>query len=189
MKNAILYSILASMFFFSCKKDHGSKPSNKTYSVKLNVAGFIQEISKSINGIRVNSLGTTSIPATNYLTELHYIAFNSSGRKISYLAQDSSSTNFGHISDNLPAGTYTIVVAAGKSGFRAVVPSVDALTTSYFTYDITTAPYRVPWKDSFLKKFQITVPQSDSSLTVNLNRIVGQLEINIDDAIPATAVP
>lgn len=181
MKKKLLYGIILSVLLFSCKKDHNSGTAKKTYSVKFNVSDFIQTIGNAPSKKEVNKIKTnaTTIPISNYLTQLYYYVFDSNGEIIHSLTQDSSTTNFGNIADNLPEGTYTIVIAAGKSGL--------SFQTNPPLLSQTKLSYPGPWKDTFLKKFQITVSDGGVNQVVKLDRIVGQLEVNILDALPATA--
>jgi len=182
MKKAVLYVAAAAMFLFSCKKDHsGSKdnPAQKLYQVNLNLSGFTETISNSTKSkLQVNDLKTNAV--TDYLKELYYIVYGSNGVVLHSLTQDSTTANFGNISDNLPSGTYTVAIAAGQSG---LTKGTDASKEDFLFY----TPNGSPWKDTFFNKFQLIVSASNINQTVTVSRLVGQLEVNIEDAIPVAA--
>ena len=193
MKKGLLYSLLIIFFFCSCKKDHKNvtAPDQKTYKVNFNVLDSGQTIGNSIkNKVQVNSLQVSSIGIAGYLDQLYYYVFDSNSNRLHFISQDSTATNFGSISDNLPAGTYTIVICAGKKGLNAfntqtgVTPGAQCLFgyLTNLTNDLSTPQ----WSDTFFDKFQVTV-SGDINQSVNLSRMVGQLEVQIQDAIPTTA--
>ncbi len=188
MKKAILYSMVMSLIFFSCKKDHSpiQNPTEKTYSVKFNVSGFTEQIVNSTGGKQTNSLQTNSvsIPTAGYLTILYYYVFDNNGNFLHKITQDSTTTNFGSISDDLPSGTYTVVIAAGKAGFSSPSNVQAAISAHLITYSPNTAAPKA-WQDTFYGTFPLTVSGGSVSQAVTLSRIVGELEININDAIPA----
>ncbi|WP_299581625.1 hypothetical protein [Mucilaginibacter sp.] len=197
MKKAMLYTLVATLFVFSCKKDHskdsnGTNPAGKIYKVELNVSGFTQTItnstSKKVQGKGLKTDAVTGI--SGYLDQLYYYVFHSDGtfKLVHTLVQDSTSSNFGNISDSLSAGAYTIIIAAGKPGLTSSL-SVRSPGTSYLTgtnYIFYKGGPFAQWKDTFYGQINITVT-GDVNQDINLNRIVGQLEVDITDAIPATA--
>jgi len=189
MKKAILFCIAVSVLLFSCKKDQSkiAKIAQKTYKVNFNVSGFAQTVINTTNGkLQLNALRTdATIAITNYLDVLYYYVFetNDANRNLVHsLVQDSTMSNFGTIADNLPAGTYIVVIAAGKKG---LVP-IDELG-GYHALGTLAVTYNAPWQDTFFDEFQLTVSDGDVHQNVTLSRIVGQLEVNVEDAIPAAA--
>ena len=190
MKKAILFLFVAVMFFCSCKKDQKKGPvtPSKTYKVNFNVSAFTQEIIGSTkNQLQTEGLKSNStIGIQNYLTELYYVVTEKNDYNqtpVHMLKQDSTASNFGTISDNLPAGDYTIMIAAGKKDLLFSTTHSGDIGPHW---DINYQPFRSPWKDTFFDKFDITVSGAINQ-SVTLNRIVGQLEVNILDAIPANA--
>jgi len=190
MKKAILYFAMATLFLFSCKKDHSGsndKPAQKLYQVNFNLSGFTETISNSTNNkLKVNSLKTSAI--TDYLKVLYYFVFDTGGKLVHSLTQDSTAANFGAISDNLPLGTYTVVIATGQKGLSvendAYGSTITKISDTYLYYGPSVTS---PWKDTFFNKFQLTVSGTNVNQSVSGSRLVGQLEVNIEDAIPATA--
>ncbi|QEM11981.1 hypothetical protein [Mucilaginibacter rubeus] len=178
-------------FAFSCKKDHhpGTDPDAKEYDVKFGLNGFTQSITTmagkktQTNGLQTNA---TPTPVTaDYLKVVRYLVFgpgdySEEGPIFHSIVIDSTASNFGVISDRLPAGTYTVVVAAGKAGLQFSNSNPKQI---YYTKDVSYQPF---WKDTFFDKFQLTV-SGDINQDVTLSRIVAQLQINIEDAIPANA--
>ncbi|WP_295792246.1 FimB/Mfa2 family fimbrial subunit [Mucilaginibacter sp.] len=204
MKKAILLLLMAPVIFFSCKKDHNKTPvrDTKTYNVNLNIDGATSEVTNSSGGkIHVNGLQPDSVPISSYLKMLYYHIFDSNGTEINHIVQDSTAANFGVISDNLPAGTYRVIITAGMRNLVAIVrddgvvgTADDNLTAFQKTkayYDpklpVGTQPQLGIWDDTFSSTFPITVSASGVNQQVLLNRIVGQLEIKLLDQIPANA--
>jgi hypothetical protein len=204
VKRFLVCFFMGSIFLFSCKKEHSGptntdKPSAKNYSVNFNVKDFTKTIINGSSKLKVNSISTDSVPIKNYLSVLYYCVYDSNGRIFHALVQNSTQSNFGNLADNLPAGTYTIVMA-GAAGDKVFANAVgDNLRCSALS--LLSSPAGLPtttlnstyiynqggtWDDTFFSKFQITVT-GNSNQAVTLNRIVGKLEIDILDALPVNA--
>jgi hypothetical protein len=190
MKKYLPLLLVVCFFAFSCKKDHhpGTDPDAKTYNVKFNLAGFTQSITsatshKKVNGIKTNA---TPVPVTNdYFKIIKYVVYDASGQEIRSLSIDSAASNFGSISDKLPAGTFTIGIVAGKSNLRISSNNGKPSKYQFYTYNSSKPnPISYAWQDTFFSKFTITVT-GDINQAVTLSRVVAQLEVNIEDAIPA----
>jgi hypothetical protein len=187
MRRAILFLLVAVAFCSSCKKDQKKDfvlPA-KTYKVNFNVADFTQTlVGNSANNLHTDGLKTnTTPPLSSVIDEIDYYVFNSAGVLKHYLKQQSTVTNFGTITDALPAGTYTVVFAAGKTGLYVFQ---NGLTNSWLEGYGTHDPL-LPWQDTFFKKISLTVGDADINQSVALDRIVSQLTVNIEDVIPANA--
>ena len=205
MKKAILLLFVAVAFCASCKKDQKKGPAvtGKTYKVNFDVSGFTQElINHSANKPRTEGLETNDTPPlSSAIANIYYYVFDSGGRLLHYLTQPSSATNFGNIADQLPAGSYTIVLAAGQdnllvrnsstgqiAGTTTVELLRDLYLGGYYHFDpITTTETDLPWQDTFYKKIALTVTDSDINQSVTMDRIVSQVTVDITDAIPANA--
>lgn len=90
----------------------------KTYPVVFNTAGPSQTANASKqknNSLKTNVTG----PVGNSATRLYYAVLDSNNVLIHALAQDSSLSYFGKITDNLPAGNYTINICAGQSALKS----------------------------------------------------------------------
>ena len=106
-----------------------------------------------------------------------YFAIDANGAVVSQIGQNRSMTDFGVISDELPAGTYTIEMFATTTGY--------AITKDMVTNSSNIANEgKEFWKDSFATKFTLTIANTDVSTNVNLHRVVGQITLKILDAIP-----
>lgn len=198
MKKILLCVVSASVVLFSCKKEHinNPPPGSKTYPVTLSV-GFAASVRpfKTLSTRKSNTL-KTMLTGTDTLKDLVnkicYQVYNSSGLMVRSGKQSSSDTDFGTFSENLPAGTYSVAIIAGANNDSSPLDSLSNL------YAPTAAPYDFsyegsghngnPWGDSFFKKLSITVGSTGTNtFTASLDRIVAQLEVNIEDSIPAGA--
>lgn len=98
---------------------------------------------------------------------------------------------YGSITDSLATGTYTIVMVATE--LNAVINNYDdsnfnyeKLQNSYFLFydgEGSANPSIYRTRDTYFKKFTLTV-NGDVSDNVELPRIVGQIEINLQDSKP-----
>jgi hypothetical protein len=184
MKKYIPLLLVVCFFASSCKKNNhsGTDPNTKTYNVKFALNGFTQSIESAPNSkVKVNSVKTnaTPVPVTSdYFKVIYYLiggVDNSISREVKI---DSTAVNFGTITDNLPAGTYNVGIIAGQAGLN--YPDYP----QGIFYVQSGISGTAPWKDTFMDKFQLTV-SGDVNQNVTLNRIVAQLQLNIEDAIPA----
>lgn len=110
---------------------------------------------------------------------------------------------FEMIADSLAAGTYTVIILAAAVDFNAVQDFyINTQSDSsfpgpggYFYLPLSTAYFNFTWfldpivssADTYMYKGTITVTTHDIQQNYTLNRIVGQLVINIEDAMPANA--
>jgi hypothetical protein len=204
MKRFMLYLVLLSGVFCSCKKEHFSNNVQKTYKVQFNISGFTQTTIGSNAAKKPVTLALntdTSVAAYSSITAIVYAVYDSNGNQVRLIKQDSSSANFGTISDNLPTGNYTVLLAGGGNNLtlynsvysaNQIGPfsSTDITYFSFVSYLGNLTPWGshlLPWKDTFFKMFPLTISNSNLNQTVALSRIVGQLEVNINDALPANA--
>lgn len=135
-----------------------------------------------------------------------YVAYDASGNEVHriyrYTTQPGSQP-FNVITDSLATGTYTIFVVGSNDEIQ--VDNSDETTAydpSYMNHFPLLPPnqygygqraavyvnnYLLPAPRSneiFLGKTTVTVTNQDSQNNITVNRIVGQLEVNIEDAIP-----
>lgn len=188
MKNVILFAVLGCFIFSSCKKSNtNSSDSNlgkKKYPVNFQINDFRQIITSVPGGLVTNSVQSKLKTAVSSgpVLYMYYYVYNSAGNMVRSLRQVSTDSGFGHLADSLAAGNYTVVFVAGQSALTALTP--EKLSTAKFYYE--NYPYVDVWDDVFFKKMALTVePSSNSDQTVNLERIVAKLMVNITDAIPA----
>ena len=180
MKKLLLLALSVSIFIFSCKKDNKTSAGTK-YKVQFNVSGFSQQIvgvaskNKQLNGFYADQ----AAPVTYAIDVLHYYAYDSSGKLVSVINQDSTFSSFGIIDDSLQPGTYSIVIAGSKAG-------VNYNSGTLYTNGLI-GGYAVPWEDTFFQEFSLTVGTQPINQNVTLKRIVGKLSVLITDKLPATA--
>lgn len=190
MNRTLLFLSAVALFFVSCKKEYSAStaPSGKKYAVALNVSNFSAyraSFSSPTHGLSVRHRSATlavgdTVGVSTYFDVLYYYVFDSSGHLVHRVMQDSTMCDrFGLITDSLQSGTYTIVMAAGKSGLQGI--SGGTFAQSNITYG------GIDWQDTFFKEFSISVSGSDINQTVLLSRIVTKLELNLLDAIPSNA--
>lgn len=210
MKRSFLGLILICMVVLSCKKqgpdnNNKSEPGKGQYAVTFSV-GFSQQTSDfKINSLKtnnnINSLATTAL--AGQVDVLYLAVYNEDGSQLHVIKQLSTDDGFGTFVDNLNGGTYTIVVAAGKTGLALTKDFVyrggsggfgfvdnNSLNTDILMYDINTSgsfPYPGFFnKDAFYKKIALTVPRTGTQ-SVSLDRITSQVQVVVEDAIPANA--
>lgn len=179
MKKYLHLLLVVCFFAFSCKKDHHSGTDTKTYNVKFGLNTFTQSIvSAANNKVSVNSIKTNATPVpvtTSSFKIIKYLVFNASNALLRSVTIDSTSSNFDSITDQLPAGTYTFNIAAGQAGL--------SYSTGNGNEGLYYGPSSSAWKDTFFDSFQLTV-SGDVNQNVTLSRMVAQLQLNIEDAIP-----
>lgn len=194
MKKGILL-VLAPLLLFSCKKE--SKPSTgnisnggNKYKVRFNVSGFKELILGSAGpkhtiGAQSRASVRAGTVAADTLT-LYYLVYDSNNNLVSKAIEPSDSLSFAPINDNLAAGTYQVYFVAGQKGMTVHYNAPDVAgnfaNDAYFTY--IQGGQIVPWGDTFYNSLTLTVSSSNISQNVTLQRTVGQLEVDITDAVP-----
>jgi hypothetical protein len=171
-KAKIIGYFFIAMVLLSCKKDKNENPEEgKKYQVSLNVSGFTQTITDIKTTSTGGGLQTSAIsPVADIANVLHYFVYNASNQLVGELHQTSATANFGTVTDTFSPGTYTVAILAGMGG-----PTDYSGQDRYFS----TGGY-----DTYFKKTTITVTSGPVEQNVTLDRIVGQLQIKITDAIP-----
>jgi hypothetical protein len=181
MKKTLLLAVLPALFLFSCKKEHSkSIQTGKKYPVLFNVTNFTTK--QSTFGVRhgAHSLADTVNAGGAGIDILYYAVYNGGmGVHGRIVMQDSSMANFGTVTDSLPPGQYQVVFIGGKKGLTEVYGGRTA--ADRFSYPDN------KWQDTFWDEFNITVGNDGISQNVTLARIVGKLELDITDNIPANA--
>lgn len=166
--------------FTACKKKSNNipDPSGKTYTVTFNTVGTPGRILISSPKTAVNAVQTDT-PASAVATMLYYVVTDTvHTNKTIYrtISQDSTTAGFGHIVDHLPAGNYLVNIFAGQHGLTEI--------SGQLTYN---GLKNASWEDTFYTQVPLTVTNSDITQNVSLSRLVAELEVNINDAIPANA--
>ena len=165
----------------SCKKEHGLslKTLAKKHAVTFNVTNFKQ--SHGAFALRIKSSHLASDTLANlagYIDLLYYVVRDSNNTVIKTIVQDSTMANMGVITDSLATGNYSIGMVAGKNGL--------ALTTDP-GYGLLYGYSGNAWEDTFLTSFSLTVGSQDITMAPSLNRVVGKLEVTLQDAVPQNA--
>jgi len=184
MKKIIPLLLIAPLFLFSCKKDHSasSGPSGKKYPVTFNVTNFAQQKGVfAVSRQTTNSVKTDDVltDVGGYLDVLYYYVYDNNNNFVHKIAQDSTMSNLGTVTDTLPLGTYKIIIAAGKKGL------VSANESNLFQANIGYGS--IDWQDTFFDSFAYTVTNASNNQDVIMHRIVTELELNLTDTIPANA--
>jgi len=184
MRKILLLSAVAAMLLFSCKKEHSgtsTSPMGKKYQVTFNVTNFAQKQTSFAVRYGANNLSDTLSNLNSYFDVLYYVVYNQpypASPKV--VTQDSTMSNMGMLTDSLAPGTYDVIIIAGKKGL-----TIDP-TLLYKSGDATFG-YGGKWQDAFFYQTNLTVSSGNMSQEVTLHRIVGKLELQITDNIPATA--
>ncbi|HTD98290.1 MAG TPA: hypothetical protein VK668_03355 [Mucilaginibacter sp.] len=187
MKKSLLGLISICILILSCKKEHsgGTPPDQTTHNVGFQVTFSQRTVQFQTSGLhngnlKVNSLATTAL--TDMVDVIYYSVYDASGNNVHLITQLSSASGFGSYVDNLHAGTYTVVIAAGKSGMilgRAPEATSSKLGTDIIYYG--TGGFN---RDAFYSKFSLTVTNSNTTNNVTLDRITSELTVVISDQIP-----
>jgi hypothetical protein len=185
-KKLLLMSTLV-MLLFACSKDDkhqelspNNQKSGQNIPFKVSISDFIKkvEVLPMPGGRVANTHGTVTRDSSLFgkVSDIYLIAYNEIGFPAINTHQRSGSSDFGIISDSLPAGDYTIVVLASSDSLN--IPSYSALE-AYLNPDQTFKAF----PDIFYKKTSINISNTQSpSFNLTLDRLVGRLEVNILDA-------
>jgi hypothetical protein len=179
MKKTLLILLAIPVFLFSCKKDNTlTKTSAKKYKVNFNVTNFASKQNAFALRRKMGPSGAV-VKAPSYIVDvLHYIVYDNQDNTLEDVVQDSTMSNFGIITDSLPAGTYTVTIVAGKKG---LVTRPGILAANDYSYGGNS------WQDTFFGSFTINIGTGNISADVTLSRVVGKLEVTLTDNIPANA--
>jgi hypothetical protein len=183
----VIFSLLIiGLFFSSCKKNNSEQtpPANKLYKVTFQLGQFTQTFttfqvgSKGITTVTQKSTvrASSNVPLTSLIGILYCYVYDSTGKFLMSTKQDSTQATFGQVSLNLAPGNYKVVFAGGKSNLTYT--STGNISTDQLTHSGVLT-------DTFFKEMDITVSAANSEQGVTMDRIVGQVEINVEDQIPA----
>lgn len=193
MKTMFVGAIACCLLFFACKKNDNPvekpvtppPPDQKKVAVTFDASGFTQETTDLMARAADSMAGNVQY--------FWYLAYDSYKREISRQFQKASmGSGFGIIKDSLPlGGPYTIVMFAAPVNLEFNGP--DTLGHS----DPRKLPVKLPldsaflsfrvvrWyatKETFFKKFSISLNGDSIAPIATLNRIVGKVEVNVLDA-------
>jgi len=183
MKKVLPVLSLILLLFAACKKSDNSEAEPKEedkpkYDVSFTVADFAQTVGTLSTG---NSKATTAVGDTlkNYVNYLYYRIYNSAGVLVNSVDQEGSLSTFGTITDKLPSGAYNVLFTAGK--YNLFIPGAQTI----FSNASFGPTYGTPWNDTFVKHVQLTVGSTAIAQSVRLDRVIGGLEVVLQDAIPS----
>jgi len=161
----LAYLLLLSISLFSCSKSSDQEPKEEQlYDVSFNVSVFNQEV--------VDLKATQAL--SGVVTYLHYFVLDQGGEIIYYTEYKHTDDDFGTIKDKLPEGDYQIVFI----GMHETITE-EELDGIY----LYTAEYQL--KDTYSKSLSISVPSEKAEQSIQLDRIVGKLELIFTDKIPS----
>ncbi|MGF7042914.1 FimB/Mfa2 family fimbrial subunit [Mucilaginibacter lappiensis] len=196
MKKNHWYLMSLMVFMLSCKKEHTNNVviNNGPHKITYNVGFSQSSISINSTKLQVNSSDKTAHAVDDLVDVMYFAVYNSGGNNVHTRRVIVNNDTYTYV-DTLAPGKYTLVVAAGKTGFqlaRDIIPGIghgvlpaetptSQLGTDVLKYSGTFT------QDAFYKKIPLTVTNSDFSQNISLDRITSQIEVNIEDAIPANA--
>jgi hypothetical protein len=185
MKKILYYLTISTLLLASCKKEQ-KKPASSLQKVSFTVAGFAQSTAtfkapSSASARALDALGPDSLK--NYIANLTCLIYDATGKNVVTATQTSTQAGFGNITEYLQAGSYTVAFVGGQKG----IAIYGDLSSAGFSYPDPPLDDNIPFKDTFFDKIALTVGTSSTSQSVTLHRIDAQLEINIQDQIPAGA--
>ena len=182
MKKVLLFIAIA-LSLFSCKREHSvsTAPAGKKYPVMFNITNFTTHQGNFAIRHGANHLADTVGASATGFDLLYYEVYDSFGAEVHnfVLVQDSTMVGFGTVTDSLGAGNYQIAFIGGKKGLQ--IAGAARIANATFNYG---GP---EWYDTFWNTMTLTVGTSGISQNVTLKRVVGKLELDITDAIPANA--
>lgn len=181
MKKFYLSILFALTLFVSCtKSDNGTEVviPNTHYNVSFNVSGFSQTMvdmsTKSAASVKAES-------AASHVNYIIYCIYNKEGILVKKVEQiDKAADGFGTIKEQLPAGSYTLAVAASTKQLLWI--SQDILSSAFFGFYGTGSR-----GDGFVKVLAFDVADKENQGNIQVERIMGKLELSIQDRIPSDA--
>lgn len=197
MKKTFIRAILACLIITGCKKDKAPETTpndGKKYEVKFNALGFSQEftdfeLSSYTKGLKVNDILDTTTDA------IRLNIFDSQKKQVYKGVTSQYKGNLGQFSVMLPQGNYKAVFTGmretyydeGRFNYSLIV-DLESDGNYYYIYqnDTQFGPMQLA-KDIFFKEISFSIPQTNQTQNVSLQRITSRLRVNIKDYVP-TAV-
>lgn len=183
MKNLIPIFIAMIFVLSSCKKEHkkaddpSTPGSGKQYQLTFNVTN--QELKTQANKTKVNAVTTNS----QVIKYLHYFVYDSNRTLVRHFTQDSTTFNFGVVSDAFFPGKYTLVFFGTQYPLQDDLPSHPPFPPRY---ELIRQPEK--HDDFFHKKIDITVTDTNINQDVTLERMGAKLQVVLLDSIPPDLV-
>ncbi len=178
MKKTLSLALLC-LAFTACQKAPVSDSSDQDqpkYKVEFKVsAGSVSLVKSGSTNSKVTD--GVSEPVTTHADKIFYRVYNNGGEFVKSIDQDKSSPTFGTITDQLPTGFYNVRIVAGKGSTLFSTKNDELFYKAH--YGVTDR-----WEETFLGEIPVVVNGSAISQSVELQRTVGGIELNIEDAIP-----
>jgi len=181
----VIIPFILIIFFISCKKQD-NLDNDQLYS--LNISAVKVE---STSNVKAES-GVT-VDLKNYINQLNYYVYNTDGILVASLLQNSSSPDvFGSGEIKLVKGKYKLVVIGLKVEGKNVVElsgsnNISKLSVTwtyiqdkFFRYQGVGPTYK-----SDVIEFEVTDANPTINKDINLKRVYNQIDIVINDKIPA----
>jgi len=182
-------TIMACMYFASCKKDHKKPAGNAdgTYNFHISVANFNQTISNNtINSLKIKTLSVVSNPDSLFALAPYYelAIYDSNKQPVYDEFKGKNSTGYGTFDTKLPPGTYRVCLVGYNSRYVTIY-SDRYLAFIQTTTDANKNLNMNQWSPVYCYSQPLTINNADVSTTATLTRVTSQLVINITDAIPS----
>jgi len=164
------------VFLFSCKKDNskGTNSPGQKYTVNFTVSD-VTKAAASTNKLQVTSAADTF---SKYAKNLRYLVYDSNNQLVRQINQDTTTANFGHISDSFTPGTYNVVFIVNAGSVVAGQPVATQGKPDYFTGSLK-------YNGLFYKSTSLTVTNTTINQQIALNRINAQVQVKATDVVPA----
>ena len=177
MKTYFTLLLITLVSLASCKKDNHSDALQEI-PITFSLSGFETNITSFPKlGASVKEVGDT---LRNYAKYLDCIIYDANENPIKVISQDYTSSDFGKITTNLLPGNYTAVFLAAPNKNRLSLEG-QSLSQTYVKF------FSPDDEDIFLAKLNISVSNNPVNQKVRLERLVGGIEVTIEDALPVKA--
>ncbi|HEY1055067.1 MAG TPA: hypothetical protein VGE24_08025 [Emticicia sp.] len=195
MKKILSIPVMLCMLFVACKKEAnlrvpegtlGNGPKEKLYPLKFTIGEFKQNFAK------LSSATSDSEPLTKYISNLYYVLYDIDGSEIKRINYHSGDEGFGIITDTLPAGVYDAVLI-GVNGDVLINGDRYGNETKRKLHEGAGFELshgisdEIKAYDTFFARTTLNVEDEAVNSVISLERIVGGLEVNIQDALPKNA--
>lgn len=169
--------LFALTLFVSCKKGETAVDEiipNTLHHVSFNISGFSQKI---VNMGVKSSATVKAESAASHVNYIVYCIYNNEGVLLKKVEQnDKAAAGFGAVKEQLPAGSYTLAVAAGTKRFS--IAGSDLLKSAFVT------SHSESHGDTFVKVLKFDINDKDHQADIEIDRVVAKLELVILDQIP-----
>ncbi len=174
------------MLSLSCsKKAMEENPISNEKKIKLDFS--VDRAVSTTDG----QVGSQILPLKNLITQLTFVIFEGqTGAEVARQTQFSTDPNFGQLSFGLPVAQYQVVAIGSKSEFginkffrdndTPVILPLQEANMQYWQPSFTMGDKQYKTDDTFFARQLITV-QDPQQISMELQRIVGKLEVIVDD--------